>query len=305
MLLPRVRARVLAVRLAVGFMATLTACSCALYSAAKPSSDPAGGEATQAPVSTTVSMGGPDGAGHDPAPAHDAVVTLPDSRQYLVGNLPINASPHPLLIVLSGLFVSAQATERSTDWTSFASRNDWAVVYGVGQRDSWDAGTCCGYAAQQGTDDVAYLRSVVADVQRYTSIDPLSIYLAGFSNGGMLAADAACEMPNVFAAVVTVSGPLLAPSQGCSPTLALHGTADATVPVDGGYSKVTGTYLPSDRFTAGIQNANGNTYDLALLEGAGHAWPAQIGGQPAATAITEWLTKAADNARRVNAAAAN
>ena len=289
---PRVRARVLAVRLAVWLTASLTACSCALYASPKASRESGtGGQVSQAPQSTTVSMGGPDGAGHAPPPAHDELVTLPDSRQYLVGNLPTDGVPHPMMIVLGGLYVSPQNTERATNWTSFAWAHDWAVVYGVGQHESWDAGTCCGYAANQGTDDVAYLRSVVADVQRFSMIDPRNIYLAGFSNGGMLAADAACEMPNVFAAVVTVSGPLLVPSQGCSPTLALHGIADATVPVDGGYSKVTGTYLPSTRFIASTQQAAGNIYDLAVLDGTGHAWPTRLNGQPAAAAIVKWLTQ--------------
>jgi poly(3-hydroxybutyrate) depolymerase len=107
----------------------------------------------------------------------------------------------------------------------------------------------------------------------------------------MMAAEAACEMPNVVAAAVTVSGPLLAPSQDCSPILALHGTADATVPVDGGYSKVTRTYLPSDRFIAATQRAAGNVYDLVLLNGAGHAWPTRLNGQPASEAIATWLTQ--------------
>lgn len=291
MQLARVRTAVLAVRLAVGLTLGLTACSCALYASPTSSSEPTGSPVGQAAQSTTVAMGGPDGAGHAPTPAHDEVVTLPNSRQYLVGTLPTDASPHPLLIVLGALYVSPQNTERTTNWTSFAWTHNWAVIYGVGQRDSWDAGTCCGYAADQGTDDVAYLRSVVADVQKYSSIDSRSIYLVGFSNGGMLAAYAACEMPDVFAAAVTISGPLLAPSQGCSPTLAIHGTADAAVPVDGGYSKVTATYLPSDRFIASMQLAAGNIYDLALLDGIGHAWPTQVNGKPAAAAIVEWLTQ--------------
>jgi polyhydroxybutyrate depolymerase len=85
--------------------------------------------------------------------------------------------------------------------------------------------------------DIAFMRSLVTDVASRISIDPGAVFASGFSNGGGMVHRLACDAPDVFAAVGTVSGqyPLV---EACDPELpvaiiALHGTTDLIVPLAG------------------------------------------------------------------------
>ena len=52
---------------------------------------------------------------------------------------------------------------------------------------TWNAGNCCGYAQHQNVDDVTFISRLIDDLQRRTAMDPRRIYVAGHSNGGMMA----------------------------------------------------------------------------------------------------------------------
>ncbi|MFN8396645.1 MAG: alpha/beta hydrolase-fold protein [Bacteroidia bacterium] len=55
-------------------------------------------------------------------------------------------------------------------------------------------------------DDVAFLRQVHSEIKEKFTIDDAHCYLAGFSNGGQMAARCAVEMSDIFAAVVEAAG---------------------------------------------------------------------------------------------------
>lgn len=57
-----------------------------------------------------------------------------------------------------------------------------------------------------GRDDIAFLRAIIADLQKKFKVNDRRIYLAGFSNGGQMAAKCAIEMSDVFAAIVESAG---------------------------------------------------------------------------------------------------
>lgn len=97
---------------------------------------------------------------------------------------------------------------------------------------AWNAGTaCCGGAA---TDDVSYLRRVVAAVARKVPVDRHRVYVVGLSNGGMMATRAICDAPQEFAAAGTVAGPYLGTRCGRPIWKHLHGGIDPIVPFAGG-----------------------------------------------------------------------
>jgi polyhydroxybutyrate depolymerase len=56
---------------------------------------------------------------------------------------------------------------------------------------------------QQGRDDIKFLNTVIDEVSSKYMIDEARIYLAGFSNGGQMAAKCAIEMSDRLAAVVS------------------------------------------------------------------------------------------------------
>lgn len=153
-------------------------------------------------------------------------------------------APLPLLLVVHGAGGSAERAELATGMTQLADANGFIVAYPQGTQAadipgefSWNAGFCCGAPVTAGIDDVGYITALLADIEASHPVDPDRIYIAGFSNGGMLANRLACELDGVFAGIAVVAGALnvaecAAPA--VTSVLLVHGTGDQTVPYNGG-----------------------------------------------------------------------
>ncbi|MCX8051974.1 MAG: alpha/beta hydrolase-fold protein [Chlorobi bacterium] len=174
------------------------------------------------------------------------------TRSYLVHLPPENKriGSLPLVIVLHGGGGNALSAAEQTGFDAEADRNGFIVVYpngtgkphpmlnaiGRGEMYTWNAGTCCGYAAQHNVGDVAFIRALIVELEKKYPIDRRRIYAAGISNGGMMAYRLACEMSETFAAIGVVAGVQTVecrPSQPVS-VVHFHGTADQNVPLTGG-----------------------------------------------------------------------
>ncbi|WP_437842002.1 alpha/beta hydrolase family esterase [Sorangium sp. So ce1153] len=105
---------------------------------------------------------------------------------------------------------------------------------------AWNVGPCC----VAGTDDVAFAKALVAQVQETACIDPKRIYAVGFSMGGGMSHYLACHAADVFAAVAPAAFDLLQENVGdCEPSrpitvVSFRGTGDPIVPYAGGSSSV-------------------------------------------------------------------
>jgi polyhydroxybutyrate depolymerase len=153
-----------------------------------------------------------------------------------------------------------------TGWSALADREGFLVVYPeggwgiLGLLQHWNAGHCCGKAADVGEDDVGFVALVVEDAARRVSVDAARVYATGFSNGGMLVYRAIAERTGMFAAAAalaashggraTAASPLwVTPEPPATlPVLVMHGLADENVPFAGGASpKKSGEreYLPA------------------------------------------------------------
>jgi len=165
-------------------------------------------------------------------------------------------TPLPLVVVLHGAFSTAAQTEQESGFSELADRENFLVAYpeGIGlfgYLQHWNAGHCCGKAAEDRVDDVGFVAEVIATVQRLLEVDPKRIYLVGMSNGGMLTYRIAAERGELLAAAAVVSGALGSTLIGAPdwqppapvaplPMLILHGTADRHIPVAGGGSPLPG-----------------------------------------------------------------
>lgn len=206
----------------------------------------------------------------------DTTIRLPNGRSYVL-HTRIGAAAVPLVVVLPGLFHTWPSIAQAGDWSSYADRHGFAVVYGIGVDESWNAGSCCGAAQRERVDDVSYLVSVVQDAERRESIDPTRVYVVGFSNGDMMAIRAECDRPDVFAAAGGSAGAPVAP---CDSPLQqvrirhLHGRYDTTVPYAGGYSRLTGTdFPPVSRYAALIIAGSPTAVVSVSTLPCAHAWP--------------------------------
>ena len=175
----------------------------------------------------------------DPLSAHAGTATVRvdwrgDHRTYLVHrppNGPAGASP-PLVVVLHGASLTAEQTERYYHWDDLADSQGFVAVYPQGLDKAWNSGSCCGLAPGRGSDDVGFVGSVLDGAVRAVGADPHRLYLAGVSNGAMLALRFACERPGRVAAVGSVAGTFTAPCPHppALPLIEIHGLDDRAVP---------------------------------------------------------------------------
>lgn len=186
--------------------------------------------------------------------------------------------PLPLLLVMHGAFSTGAETERETGFSDLGDREGVLVAYpeGIGifgLLQHWNAGHCCGKAAADAIDDVAFVDAVIATVRQRLAVDPQRIYMAGMSNGGMFTYRYAAERTSVLAAAAVVAGAIgsrlegeegepwqLPPPALPLPIFILHGLADEHVPVAGGKSPRKGgerAYVPVTGAVAFWNSSNG------------------------------------------------
>ena len=106
-----------------------------------------------------------------------------------------------------------------------------------GRFATWNAGGCCGYARDQGSDDVGFARAVVSAIEGRYAVDANRVFATGMSNGGMMAHRLACDAADVFRAVASVAG--TDATTQCNPSrpvsvLHIHARDDDHVLFDGG-----------------------------------------------------------------------
>ncbi len=86
-------------------------------------------------------------------------------------------------------------------------------------------------------DELAFLQAVLADIEQRLKLDPARILLTGFSRGGSMVWDIACQNPQAFAAYAPIAGGFWSPlPETCTGPVRLfhtHGWADGTVPLEG------------------------------------------------------------------------
>lgn len=176
-------------------------------------------------------------------------------RTYLV-HVPPNYSPKkplPLVVVIHGAFDTAAGMEKYSTFSDLADRESFIVMYPNGMGifglfQHWNAGHCCGKAANDDVDDVGFIAAAINDVRVRLQIDPSRIYMVGFSNGGMLAYRFAAERGDILAAVAPLAASIGGRPSEDAPqwripdpvkplsVITIHGMADDDIVYEGGVS---------------------------------------------------------------------
>lgn len=214
----------------------------------------------------------------------------------------------PVVLNFHGGGGSAQAQAKLSGMNRSANRNNFIVVYpngtgGLAGVQTFNAGTCCGYASDNNISDVAFASAIIDDLIANYRVNRRRIYATGHSNGGMLAYRLACDLSERIAAVASVAGPL--GMSDCHPTrpvsiLHFHGTADKCAPINGGAGALPGSgvflsasdsvsfWIEQDscRGELNVTYKNGNAtcrsyktcagrteVAACTIVGGGHAWP--------------------------------
>lgn len=168
------------------------------------------------------------------------------SYHLYVPKAPMPKGGFPLVVSFHAAASSAAGHAATTHLREKAEEAGFVIAEPEGfsgnfSKRSWNAGTCCGAAADAKVDDVTFVRDLVNKVKSDEAcIDLSRVYATGHGNGGMFVHRLACEASDLFAAVASVSGAIA--TSTCTPTdpiavLEIHGTADGCHPMQGGKGK--------------------------------------------------------------------
>ncbi|NMB68736.1 MAG: poly(3-hydroxybutyrate) depolymerase [Chloroflexi bacterium] len=152
------------------------------------------------------------------------------------------ATPTPIVLAFHGALGSADSMAKGHGWIEKSDQAGFLVAFpngasrlSSGDFATWNAGSCCGYAVQNQSDDVGYVRAILEDLQ--TKVNLGQVFAAGMSNGAMFSYRLACEMSDTFSAIAAVAGTdnfaQCNPAQPIS-ILHIHGLEDDRVLFDGG-----------------------------------------------------------------------
>lgn len=197
----------------------------------------------------------------------------------------LSTSIVPLVLDLHGFQSCGLYSSMYTGWKEKADRDGFVLVYPQGTTDAlfttdtcWNAGSCCCFKNRTlaPIDDITFLSEVIADVVASSDsvkIDTSRIYLAGHSNGCMMAQRMASELSDIVAAVCCHAGVYMETpgTLGASddyrptPVLTVFGDNDKTVPYSGG--EVGGmTFIAAEENAALWATANGCSPDALVDE---------------------------------------
>ncbi|MBO0763051.1 MAG: prolyl oligopeptidase family serine peptidase [Hyphomicrobiaceae bacterium] len=178
--------------------------------------------------------------------------------------LPAERPRAPTVIVLHGALVSAEFT---LSWYGFVEegvRHRFATVFPRGIDLLWNDGRNAVWTSA--ADDVGFLRRLVRALIARGVADPARIYIAGVSNGGMLALRMVCEAPELFAGAGVIIASMPTDVGGIChlrqpmPIIMFNGTDDPLIPYGGGAVGLTswqGTVWPVERTAAFLARGNG------------------------------------------------
>lgn len=201
--------------------------------------------------------------------------------------------PMPLVFNFHGLGSTGEQQHAYGDFASLADEHKFIVVSPDGIGNSWNAGYCCGTAAETGVDDIGFTADMIDEVSSQYCVDPDRVYASGMSNGGFISYRLACDLADRIAAI----GPVAAANQTLScdpsrsvPMIAMNGTADVLVDYAGASESAQAwatanqcsfdpalVYEQGDVSCLAYENcAQGATTQFCTVEDGGHTWPGAV-----------------------------
>jgi polyhydroxybutyrate depolymerase len=254
------------------------------------------------------------GCGSDVPPlTGDSIHTIESGGQSRTYHVHAPASPvgRPEAVVLDfhAVFIDADTEDEISRMRAKADAAGFIAVQPQGTSNSWNAGSCCPPANTDDTDDVAFVRQLLDDVEAHFCVDTRRIFSTGLSNGALLSHRLACEAADRIAAIGPVAGVLAIPT--CTPgrpvpVIEFHGAQDLYIPYHGGgilgLASVPQTFAdwaqrdgctgqPMETFRNGMAHcssyqtcAGGAAVTLCTIDDGGHTWPG--GGNPLPESIT-------------------
>lgn len=221
---------------------------------------------------------------------------------------PADNGPYPVIVLLSYLGGSPGPMANLVGAGELVRDQDYIVVVPQSVAGIWNYSPLTRII-----DDVDFLDRVIDTTLSSTPADPHRIYMAGYSNGGLMTYAYSCQRAHRLAAAATIASNLRTGiKRRCAPDAALpflqfNGDADGLVPYDGNlitlssqrtahfWAQANGcAAAPSQRMlpdavddgtTTSVMTFGGCRHDatvrLFTIHGGGHTWPGRPEVQPA------------------------
>ena len=220
----------------------------------------------------------------------------------------------PLMIVLHDAGCDSEQVRQTTELDKFGVDEGFVVAFPNAKgsqsrsRSTWNSGSQGVRSSRNKTDDVGFLKSVVATIQEMVPINADRIFVVGHGSGGMMCHRLAREASDVFTGIAVVAGSMNCTDGKASSSIAtmlVHGAKDDYVmigggnPVQGDKRRVDASLASAvdyyvtrnelvdlplteveagvsvDRYARGKFSAIRPPVWVVTLEGGGHAWPGQ------------------------------
>jgi polyhydroxybutyrate depolymerase len=158
--------------------------------------------------------------------------------------------------------MSAERTERTSGFAEAGAEYGFTVVFPEAKANRWNDAR----GGDAHPDDLGFLNALALQLIQSQIADPKRLYVAGISNGGLMAFTLVCQKGSPFAGVATiVAGLPTALEQSCVPpkpltVIMMSGTADPFMPFTGGRSGIFGrhgTVLGAEKTAAVFAKAEG------------------------------------------------
>lgn len=274
-----------------------------------------GGRRAGAIVALALAVAGCGGGSGDDAPqaavSHHRLAVGGSDRTYRLYTPPgsEDAGPVPLVLALHGSGNSAESLVDSSELDQAADAGGFIVAYPEALGLLWNAGFCCTSGRGDPATDLRFLDQLITDVASVRGIDESRVYAVGVSAGGIMAYRLACDLSGRIAGVGAIAATM--DLDDCHPTrpvsvIAIHGTADAVVPYQGGRI-LGGATRPAPPATAVAEQwatldgcptgpvadvrgpvsvaawtgcTGGTRVQLVTVDGGGHNWFLPVYGPP-------------------------
>ncbi len=212
--------------------------------------------------------------------------------------LPSSGQPDGAIVFAHGYGGSAQGTMRNKGLMGLADKLNVAIIAVKSSDKDWTIPGAPAQSTAKARDEVAYVGRVVDDAVARFDLNPDRLMAAGFSAGGMLIWNLACNDSTRFKGFVPLSGTFWQPEPTtCDAPPAniihYHGSADKIVPFGGraiaethqgdirdvmamygaygGYSEIIPANAPSGLQCEARANTNGSRLEFCSFEG-GHSF---------------------------------
>lgn len=184
-----------------------------------------------------------------------------------------NSIDYPLVVMLHGYNDRGVQMQLYSGMSNLGNEKGFISVYPDGLNRSWNGEFCCGNSWKRNVDDVGFISEMIKRIKKDYSIDASRVFVAGYSNGGLLTQKLLNDNPEIFAGgAVVMSG--IGSDEGSldidssrAPILFINGENDKYVPLNQQHESKRGfNFTPADTTLDKWKLAYGCTNNAAEID---------------------------------------